>query len=517
MRIYLSLSNVFYVRNLEPVLRLLLDQGHEIILGDGEPKDRGTYLESFLESVGTERVVVTTPPPRSSRSNKWVPLTIDYLFFLGREFEEAPYLRLKKGRKAREYARQVIRRYRLRYGWRRRAALAWLRLVEESIPVDAGILEHFRQYRPDILIVSPLIGSHLEQLEHVKAAKVLRIPTVFAVHSWDNLTSKGLIRMRPEAIAVWNDIQVKEAVELHRQPESHVFRAGGYNFDDWFVAKPSTDRTAFLNRVGLPLDRTVILYLCSALRFPEAQPEEDFIAEWLTKLRQCEDSRLREASVLVRPHPKRLHDFSACSAVHSDPAVAVWPRQGELPAGEERKQAFFDSLHHADSVVALNTTAMIDAAIVGRPVHTLLDDEHRISQGMTLHFTYLIDPDSGVLRVSSDWKTHFDQISESLASGHNAGRTRKFVEDFVRPDGLDRACAPRLADYIVSLARKKRIARLRGIWLRPIALPWLRMMARRIARAEEPANWNRGQSLEDWRRRRIFLNRLRTQASIDAA
>ena len=46
-------------------------------------------------------------------------------------------------------------------------------------------------------------------------------------------------------------------------------------------------------------------------------------------------------------------------------------------------------MYHASATVGLNTSAMIEAAIVGRPVHTILVPEFQHSQEGTLHFRYL--------------------------------------------------------------------------------------------------------------------------------
>ena len=44
-------------------------------------------------------------------------------------------------------------------------------------------------------------------------------------------------------------------------------------------------------------------------------------------------------------------------------------------------------------MVGINTTAQIEGAIVGRPVHTVLADDFRFTQEGTLHFHYLEDGD----------------------------------------------------------------------------------------------------------------------------
>src|SRR5919198_780043 len=57
-----------------------------------------------------------------------------------------------------------------------------------------------------------------EEIDLLKSARRLRIPTGICVGSWDKLTNKGMIKFVPERVFVWNDVQVREAVELHAIP-----------------------------------------------------------------------------------------------------------------------------------------------------------------------------------------------------------------------------------------------------------------------------------------------------------
>jgi hypothetical protein len=50
---------------------------------------------------------------------------------------------------------------------------------------------------------------------------------------------------------------------------------------------------------------------------------------------------------------------------------------------------------------ALNTSAFLEAAVVGKPVHTVLvDDISKHNQEGTIHFHYLLDVNGGLLRVA---------------------------------------------------------------------------------------------------------------------
>lgn len=56
--------------------------------------------------------------------------------------------------------------------------------------------------KPDLVYFSPYIELWSNQISWLLRAKSLNIPTVYAVHSWDNLTNKGPISVEPDFILV---------------------------------------------------------------------------------------------------------------------------------------------------------------------------------------------------------------------------------------------------------------------------------------------------------------------------
>jgi hypothetical protein len=131
--------------------------------------------------------------------------------------------------------------------------------------------------------------------------------------------------------------------------------------------------------------------------------------------------------------------------------VAIWPRAGALPVTDEARADFFDSLAHSAAVVGINTTAMIEAAIVGKSVLTVLSAE--FAQESTLHFDYLLDENGGFLHVAASLDEHLRQLAHVLGKdAAGAERRRRFVESFVRPHGLDRPATPIFADAVEELA-----------------------------------------------------------------
>src|SRR4030095_2334475 len=118
--------------------------------------------------------------------------------------------------------------------------------------------------------------------------------------------------------------------------------------------------------------------------------------------------------VLVRPHPYNGRAWNPDSFAGMD-GVAVWPRGGYDPVDEEHRAGLFASLFHAAAVVGINTSAMIEAAIVGRPVFSIETPQFAGTQGGTLHYRHLLPENGGFLRVASSLGEHVQQL-ESDAS-----------------------------------------------------------------------------------------------------
>jgi hypothetical protein len=96
---------------------------------------------------------------------------------------------------------------------------------------------------------------------------------------------------------------------------------------------------------------------------------------------------------------------------------------------------------------------MIEAAIVGRPVHTILGPDFEPTQRGTFHFDYLLEVGGGLLVVGHTPEEHRDQLAASLRGDDPQAPSRTaFLESFVRPHGLDRPALPTLLDTIEEVA-----------------------------------------------------------------
>jgi hypothetical protein len=192
-----------------------------------------------------------------------------------------------------------------------------------------------------------------------------------------------------------------------------------------------------------------VLYMCSSPFI--ARRETGFVLDWVRQLRGCDDERVRALGVLIRPHPQNAsqwHDIDLTGLEN----VVVWPREGADPSDVGSKADYHNSIYHCAVVMGINTSALIESAIVGRPVHTLLAPEFRDTQEGTLHFHHLTRENGGLLHVSATFHEHIQKLAEALeAGGHRDEQSSQFVKSFVRPFGLDVPATPRVVTALEGL------------------------------------------------------------------
>ncbi len=452
MRILFVMRHAGYVRNFEWVLRLLADRGHRVHLAF--ERDRPEFPLAVRLAAETDGAITWDLAP--GRDDRWRALaygvrqSASYLRYLSPEFHRANKLRRRWGRRTPRVAVWLAGLPGLRSEPVRRSALSALQAVERRIPRPGAIEEHVRSGSYDLVLLTPLVDGPTQH-DWLRAAKRLGVPGVLAVASWDNLTNKGLTFDVPDRTYVWNGIQEREAIDLHRLPADTVAVVGAHTFDHWFDWKPSTTREEFCARIGLDPSRPFILYVASSGFI--SRDESAVVARWLEVLRR--DGELARVGVLVRPHPMKGEIWEDSPIAGLDD-VAVWPAAGAYPSDDEQRAGLYDSIHHAAAVVGANTSALIDAAIVGRRTYTVLLPELRGAQEDTLHFHYLLPEHGGALTVAHSLEEHVAQLRDVVLSSPEGDEwRRRFLETFIRPHGLDWPAAPRFVDDLERLGGRR--------------------------------------------------------------
>jgi hypothetical protein len=455
------MSHAGQARNFESTLRGLADRGHEVHMAfDRLEKKNLLGLSELANSIVEEYPGVTSDAhPSVARETSSLTASrlragLDYMRYLQPEFTEAPKLRARAKRFAPPRLERMVSQA---SGVKRRLVRQGLLAAERSTPVSPIALEYVKTSDPDVVLVTPLLEPGNHQVEFLRAANRLGIPSCLCVASWDNLTNKGLIHEMPDMVAVWNESQKREAVDLHAVAPERVTVTGAVAYDHWFDWEPSRSRAAFAAAAGLDADRPFVLYVGSSGFI--APDEASYVVEWV---RELEAHGCSDIQILARPHPSNplVGSSEAQTELATLHNVRLYPAQGANPTNAEARKDYFDSLYYASAVAGVNTSAFLEAAIVGRPVFTVTTDRNRDTQEGVLHFHHLLEAGGGLLHLSESYADHAALLRNALEASHpdeaTSDRSVRFTEVFIRPYGLDEPATPRMLDAIEAVATDAR-------------------------------------------------------------
>lgn len=266
--------------------------------------------------------------------------------------------------------------------WDKKWPDKWFEKIESRIRPCDSVVKDLIKRCPKCVAVTP--GNHRfsEEIEYIKAAKFLGIPTRVIILSWDNLTTKGLFHVKPDKFLVWNYSQVHELAEIHGVSRTRCKIIGSPLFKKW-IRNPENGKSRkpkngllFRNQAGLNLFSKFVLYLGSSSNIA---PDETWLIErvrrWLPK----------NIQLLVRPHPANWRKYQSIKN------VTVYPIRGQLPESELDENDFYSAIYHCVFAFGVNTSAMIDVVANDKSCVTLLTDEYKSTQADTAHFKQLKD------------------------------------------------------------------------------------------------------------------------------
>ena len=308
--------------------------------------------------------------------------------------------------------------------------------VERLLPPPPGLPAMLAALEADSLLLVSRCTLGGFDLDVLKAAREIGLPTTMLVWSWDNLSSKAVLSEHPDRLIVWNETAGRRGDRAARDPGGT--RAGGRRRELRRVLRGGTAGRARAARQrssppGLP--RLVV----------ERRPREpEVFARWLAAVRASGDPALRDATVDVRPHPGS-HAWDEWTPPDERCRLRRAPAKADV-----RELAAL--LAHADAAVALNTSAEIEAAITGVPVLTFRAGEGAAGQEGSLHFTYLLEENGGFVIDAQTLEEHVEKLAAVVRGDHDPSAIRAFVERFARPGGLDLPVGPQVAAIVLEQA-----------------------------------------------------------------
>lgn len=446
-----ALSQFSYMSS---IVQSLVSSGHHIQLLFDPVWSKATsdhVVRQFIDR--TDNVVMDWSVQRTDKWRRWIFFSRElrsYISYTKRSNQSSYYLKrwnryLPSAIGLFVYLRPV------KFLLSRSPVYQWLGAVETHVPPDQKIAADILHRKPDVLVVTPMNQRFSEEVEYVKAAETVNIPTVVPVLTWDNLTTKGIFHVIPDLTLVWNKEQRNEVIDIHNVPEEKVFITGSPFFDKWFDAgELLEDRRTFCQRMGFDPAKPFFVYLGSSAKIAR---DETWLAQTIYNgLKTHSKKSVQNIGMLARPHPVNTKHYNKLVGEH----LVVWPKNGALPEAQDSQRDFYNALAHCEFTIGINTSGMIDAIINGKPCLTVMTDQYRPTQEKAVHFRQLLHAD--VLDVNHSPQETIDSIVRLLeGEDRHCDQRQQFVKEFIRPHGLGIAAGKVAARAIELIAEGRSV------------------------------------------------------------
>ena len=163
--------------------------------------------------------------------------------------------------------------------------------------------EYFQKYSSSLVFSTDIFGeTDILLLREAKSRKIL---SVGMVRSWDNPTTKGILRLIPDKIIVNGLVAKEELINFHDCKEKDILVAGLPQFDNW-LSGPTISREDFFKKIGADPAKRLILFA----------PAGSILSDTDWQLCQILKDAINNGSLpdniqfLVRNHPHHPADFS---------------------------------------------------------------------------------------------------------------------------------------------------------------------------------------------------------------
>lgn len=248
-----------------------------------------------------------------------------------------------------------------------------LRKLDAIIFPGTGYQYLFDEYKPALLFAANILA--LEDVELIRCAKRNKVKAIGMVKSWDNLSSKGIIRnVELEKLIVQNERVKGEAVGFHDLAPEKIYISGVPQWDIYFDKSILLPREDFFKKIGADPQKK-LLFFCSA--GDEFSPDDGEVLEILDKA--IDEGKINyPAQILVRPHPKYVGiDEKAKECAH-----AILDRPGKYPTKYLATWDFekddilhlANCLHHCNLIINMASTTTIEASIYDKPIINIAFD-----------------------------------------------------------------------------------------------------------------------------------------------
>lgn len=269
-----------------------------------------------------------------------------------------------------KYAARVLRmmKVRLKFSVLSSNAIfpAFEKRIMQTLPLQPQLLEAIRSVEPDV-VVFPSSAYDPEGNDIARICIQFKIPSLFLIDNWDNLSSKSIFWAKPTYLGVWGKQSIEHAVDIQGMEPDRVHAVGTPRFDHYFRCREQQMPSHFAHKY--------ILFVGTALAFDEAGA--------LAVINQAiaENQELFAGVKLVyRPHPWRQGKDSIkdkqLEHVLIDPQLSDSYRNQLSESSTQPDLSYYPSLlKNAEFVVGGLTSMIIETMIFGKKFLSLVYDD----------------------------------------------------------------------------------------------------------------------------------------------
>jgi len=227
----------------------------------------------------------------------------------------------------------------------------------------------FDTYRPNLIFCPTMVWS--EDYALIREAQKAGIKTSGQVFSWDTFYSKTFLRLHPDLLIVQTDYIKKQAETLGDFPSGKIVVTGVAQYDYHFKKDGLLSRQEFFKQIGADPKKKLILYALSGKA--AFGIEFDILDILHSIIREKELSC--DVQVLLRPYPKL--DFSEAKLellrerygfLGRPSTTAFGSMRGQWSMDEDDIVYLLNSLAHADIIINMYSTFLVEGAIFNKPL-----------------------------------------------------------------------------------------------------------------------------------------------------
>jgi hypothetical protein len=248
--------------------------------------------------------------------------------------------------------------------------VSWTR----SFPGDPEFAQTLEKVQPDLVVYSCYFSRVVRSL---REAQKRGIPIVFSVSSWDHLTTKGPLMIRPDHVFTWSEEMKQEVVDLHAIPPERVSIVGALYMDVNSHGQDIIPRDEYYRDYGIPDDCSIILY---ALGNKYVEYLNKVFIERLYQLIEA-NAFGRPCFLMVRANPKdpghHYKEYESWPLLHIQYPGHLKPSlsaSGRRSHSRDDDRVRVSTIHHSSVVVCTTSTIIFDACLMDKPVVNIMYD-----------------------------------------------------------------------------------------------------------------------------------------------